>query len=339
MAINVNNQQKLISVITPCYNEAGNIRPYCDEVSEVMNEYRDYRYEIIVVDDGSADDSNEILHGLTMDNTGVRGVYLVRNFGQQAALLAGIRDAKADAVITMDIDGQHPADTIGRLIGKWENGAQVVYAVAANRTQGRLKKGMSRAYYRLLTFLDARDAGVPVNDFRLMDRRVADMILTLPAQNLYLRGILASSFPVCNSRYTGIIEYKMRDRRSGQTKFSWRKMLTLAISGITSGSTRPLWLAVCFSGVTIGIALLLSAQALYVYFVGQSTVPGWTSLTIVILFFSSVQFLILGIIGEYVGKVYQVVQGTPVFVDCDFGNQKHNLKHKPQISNTVLIKN
>ena len=298
-----------VSVITPCYNEEGNVRAFVARIDAVMKELKQ-PYELIIVDDGSSDGSVLEITEQMRHCTSLRCLSLSRNFGQQAALLAGIHHASGEVLITLDLDLQQPPEVIPALLEKWWEGAKIVHAIPVyKRSATWFKKLTSKLFYRFLQFLGGPRVVYKSNDFRLFDRKVADIICRLPEKNLYLRGLFSwLGFDQAK------VEYIHRRRHSGDTKFSLAKMIALALRGTTSQSIRPLRIGLVIGFSSILGALALIVYALYVHLMLHQTVSGWTSVMVALLFFSSIQFMLLGIVGEYVGQVFREVKGRPVYV-------------------------
>ncbi len=296
-----------ISVVAPCYNEEKNILPFLNRLDAIMLE-TGFSYEVIIVDDGSTDHSQEVLWQ-NVEEFPLEVISLARNFGQQAALLAGIHNAKGRAIVTIDLDLQQPPELIPQLIALWRQGAMIVHAIPTyHRSATWHKKLTSKLYYRVLKVLGS-DVVYKANDFRIFDRKVGNIVKELPEKNLYLRGLFS---------WMGFkqdtLEYLHRPRIKGDTKYSYLKMFNLALRGLASQSITPLRIGLFIGVLSIGLALALIAWALVVHFLFKQTVAGWTSLVIVLLFFSSINFLLLGIIGEYVGQLFIEVKGRPQYL-------------------------
>ena len=297
-----------ISVVVPLFNEQDAVLPFIHLLISTLCSCSK-RWEIILVDDGSTDGTYQSIQNLsTKDPAHIRGLLLSRNFGKEAALLAGMAEAHGACVAVMDGDGQHPPWLIPAMLRLWRLGkAQIVSAVKV-WDSSRRPSWARRCFYRTmrrLTHIDVTND----SDFKLLDRKAVDAILSLPEKRRFFRGLSAwigfEQRSVC---------YKVRDRIAGDTKWCWASLLTLSLTAITSFTSAPLtW--VFYAGSTgVFVAGLLTIQAFYSWIIGAA-VSGWTSLTIVVLFFASVQLIALGVIGLYLGRIYEESkQRQPYFV-------------------------
>lgn len=315
----------LISIIAPCYNESGNIDQFMRAVAEL--ELQPYQCEVNLVNDRSRDGSGMILEVLKSDYPDLQVIHFSRNFGQQQALMAGIRAARGEVMVTIDLDLQQPPDHIPAMIKMYQKGFDVVHAIPEYQSDSAsgLKKLTSKLYYNLIRRLVSSSGVVyKSNDFRLISHRVAAVLRGMPERNLYLRGIIADLCPVMtystqDLRNPGLwvattTSYQHRPRVGGETKYTWIKMIRLALDGMTATSISPLRYGIVLGLLSIVAAFCLSIWALYVHLVAGDTVPGWTSLMIVLLFFSSIQFLLIGLLGEYIGKIFLQVRGRPGYI-------------------------
>lgn len=302
-------QATLISVVVPCYNESGNIHLLYSQLLETFHAL-EYGWELIFVDDGSTDCTSDIIRELHLQDPRVKLITLSRNFGHQIALTAGMEHAQGDAVITMDADLQHPPSLIADLINHWEQGFDVVYTIRESTDDSTmLKKCLSWSFYRIINCFTDTKIIPNVADFRLLDRKVVECLNRMREQHRFLRGMTSW----VGFRQTAV-HFRAPKRHSGAAKYTFRKMVRFALNGITAFSSLPLRLATilgflaALSGVPYGI------WALYAKLVRQDTVPGWSSLIIAILFLGGVQLICLGILGEYVGRIYDEVKGRPVYL-------------------------
>jgi dolichol-phosphate mannosyltransferase len=299
--------------VVPAWNEAPNLPEFCTRVGRVLEQERDLRYELIIVDDGSTDTTLDVLRRLRAGDKRIRFFSLSRNFGHQAALTAGLDRARGDAIIFMDADLQHPPEVIPELIRRWRAGAQVVNTV--RRTDERLpffKRWGTAAFYWLINLLSDTRIEVNAADFRLLDRRPADTLRQLQERARFLRGLVSWM----GFRQT-TVEFRPDQRFAGQTKYSFRKMLRLAMDGIFSFSTVPLRFVSWLGAIACVAALLETADALYVKLFTGAAVQGWTSTLIVVLFLGGSQMLAMGIFGAYLGNVYAEARQRPVYVIND----------------------
>jgi len=297
-----------ISCVMPAFNEAANLPPVLAEATQQLAALTD-RWELIVVDDGSHDATPAaMLPWLT--RPGVRYVRLSRNFGKEAALTAGIDRAEGDVVLLMDADGQHPPTLLPRMLEAWQRGADMVCAARTSRADENWRKRIgTRLFYRLVNANPSVQIPVDAGDFRLMDRRVVDALKSLPERNRFMKGLYAWV-----GFRTEIIDYLPAERLSGQSSFSMKSLTRLAFTGITAFTNVPLRL---WSGVGALIALGAIGFGLWIvieHFIEGHDVPGWATLVTSLMFFSGVQLLSIGILGEYVGRIFDEVKQRPVYI-------------------------
>ena len=313
---------KLVSIVVPVYNEEDNIAHFTESVEKVMDALP-YAYEILFIDDGSRDRSREILRELGASDPHVQSIFLARNCGHQIALTCGIDHADGDAVITMDGDMQHPPALIPTLLAKWEEGFDVVQTIReTTEGVGFLKRATSYWYYKALNKISRVHIQEGGSDFRLMDRRALAALAEYPEVNLFLRGIV----PMIGLTHD-VVYYTRRQRLAGESKYPWRRMASFAWEGVTSLSARPIRLisqmGMCISFIS-GLMLIWSVIR---HFIGE-TIVGWTSLVVSLWFLGGLILLSIGVIGEYVGKIYLEVKRRPRYLVQDFidGNaeQKNN---------------
>lgn len=303
-----NTSDPFISVVIPAYNEEGNVEAVASEVTNRLSAFS--KCEIIFVNDGSTDATMEKLRALHSKDSRIHFISFSRNFGHQSALLAGIHHAGGDCIITMDADLQHPPQLIPELINKWKEGFDIVTTIRddSKNTSG-YKRLTSKIFYRLMNRLSNITLEEGAADFRLVDRAVAEVIRSSREHNLFLRGYIAwLGFRQCN------IPYAPNLRLAGETKYSFGKMLMLALNGITSFSVKPLRVAMVLGALISGFAFLYAIYAIYVYLETNEAVPGWTSVLVSILFIGGLQLLILGILGEYLGRTLMQAKMRPDFV-------------------------
>lgn len=301
-------EAKKVSIVVPSYNEGGNVRVLYSAVAAVFASLP-YRWELIFVDDGSTDDTLAELKALADEHKNLFWVELARNFGHQSALRAGLSLATGDAVVSMDGDMQHPPLFLPRLLEKWDEGYEVVYTLRAqDKKLSAFKRGSSKAFYRVLNLLSDVKVEPGAADFRLLDRRVVDVLNALGEADPFLRGLVKW----VGFRQIGL-EYMPEERFSGQSKYNFKKMMNLALRGITSFSERPLRLALWVGGVFTVLALLYLPYVVWSVVTGHA-MAGWASLLMTVVFFGGVQLLILGIIGLYIGKIFVQSKGRPEFI-------------------------
>lgn len=296
-----------ISIVVPCFNEAKNI-PLM--VVELQNSLSNYHYEILLVDDGSTDNSKNIYESLAETYSEIKFIRFARNFGHQAALLAGINEAKGDAIITIDADLQQPPSLIPQLIEKWQQGFNIVEALPIYTDSiGTFKKYSSYLYYWLLNKLSEYPVTKSANDYRLIDRKVVEVIKQLRENDLYLRGIYAwMGFK------KAFVKYNHLKRINGETHYPLLKMIKLGINGVTALSIKPLRLALIMGIIVSFFAFIVMGWAMYLQFFTHKTLHGWTSTIISTVFLAGVQLIVLGIIGEYLGKMFMENKRRPNYI-------------------------
>jgi len=310
------------SFVLPVFNEEETLAETYQRVARIRERLQG-ESEIVLVDDGSRDRSLEIMRDLHRRDSLVRYISLARNFGHQVAVTAGLRFAQGDAVIVMDADLQDPPELIPKMIEKWRQGYQVVYARRTlRRREGLVKRALAYCFYRILRLLTDVDIPPDTGDFCLMDRRVVDILNTLPERGRYLRGLRAW----VGFRQTDV-PFERDPRFAGEVKYTFRKSLRLAIDGIISFSRVPLRVASYIGLVVAGFALLMILLVVYWrVFKRPAPLIGFTAITAAIFFLGAVQLLCLGILGEYLGRVYDEVKGRPIYTLKEVGGVDRNGK-------------
>lgn len=299
-----------LSVVAPCYNEEAGIAEFVRRVKAVCNAVG-CRYEIVLVNDGSRDGTLNAALALTYFDPAIRVVNLLRNFGHQAAATAGLDMATGDVVVLIDADLQDPPEIIPQMIAKWEQGADVVYA------QRRTRRGESAAklftaglFYRLLKRMTKTDIPRDTGDFRLMDRRIVDVLRQMRERHRFIRGMVSwvggTQVPVA---------YDRSPRFAGETKYPYRKMISFALDAFTSFSVVPLRMVTYLALGIILVAMLASGTVFVVKLVNPDYfIPGFPAMMLTIIFFGGVQLLALGVIGEYIGRMYESVKSRPIYI-------------------------
>ena len=310
---------KTISILVPCYNEAQSLEMLYEEIVRVISTLDDYRWEVLFVNDGSRDNTMEVIKGLREKDGRISYVDLSRNFGKENAMLAGFDYAKGDAVVIMDADLQHPPAVIPEMIKKWEEGYDDVYAQRKSRgKESWLRKRLTKSYYRLLQGSSRVDVLPNVGDFRLLDRKCVDALCQMRESGRYTKGMY------CFIGFKKIgVEFETQDRVSGESSMSYKKLMNLALEGITSYTTAPLRWAT-FIGLIVSIfAFAYMVFVLIKAFLYGDPVAGYPTLLTVILFIGGVQLLTIGIIGEYLAKVFVEVKNRPVYIIKEYdGGEK-----------------
>jgi dolichol-phosphate mannosyltransferase len=299
-----------LSVVAPCYNEEGNLHELYRRICEVMDKTGD-SWELVLINDGSVDRTPEIMAELHAKNPHVHYIDFARNFGHQIAVTAGMDYAQGEAVILIDADLQDPPELIWSMIEKWREGYKVVYAVRAERKgETWFKIWTAKIFYRLIYNITDIQIPLDTGDFRLMDRKVVDAMKHMPERHRFIRGMTSW----VGFRQTGV-EYIREERFAGETNYPFRRMLRFAITAITGFSHVPLQIATYLG---FGIAILSVLGTLIVVlarFVGGEGILGGQATTLVsVLFLGSVQLISLGIIGEYLGRIYDEVKGRPMYI-------------------------
>jgi dolichol-phosphate mannosyltransferase len=312
--------QNKVSIIVPVYNESTNVLPVTEALHRAMSK-TGYKYEIIFIDDGSLDNTEEIVHNLSIQDNSVFYISFSRNFGHQNALKAGIDLAKGDCIISLDGDMQHPPDMLPLMLEKWKQGYDIVYTRRqADKKHTRFKRTTSNLFYRFMKYLSGLDMEHGEADFRLLSRRVADVLLTLNEQDIFIRGVIKwMGFRRC------AIDYIQGERFSGTSKYTVKKMTNLAIQGITSFSVKPLYISIILG---VGFSVLSLAYIPYVIWCVYSgrAITGWASTIIIIMFFGGMQMIVLGIIGIYIGKIFIQSKQRPGYIikDTNLNTFKEN---------------
>lgn len=299
-----------LDIVVPCFNEEAVIEQTHRRLAQMARGITGVGTTVIYVDDGSRDGTLAKLRALAAADPHVRIVALSRNFGHQYALTAGLDASTGDAVAVIDADLQDPPEVITEMVARWRAGADVVYGVRATR-QGEtaFKRGTAHLFYRLLQTLGNADIPADVGDFRLLDRRVVDTLRDMPERDRFLRGLVVWA----GFRHEGV-SYERLPRAAGQTKFPFARMFSFALDGIFSFSTVPLRLA-SYLGLFVSVLSMTGiVYALYIKLFTVGVVPGWAAQWIGTLFLGGVQLLSLGVIGEYVGRIYGEVKRRPLYV-------------------------
>lgn len=320
---------KHISIVVPVFNEQENIKMFYQEVCTYM-EPLDYSFELIFVDDGSTDGTILILEELSKRDTRVQALLMARNFGHQVALTCGLDYAKGNAVITMDGDMQHPPEMLPLLLGKWEEGFQVVQTIRVD-TQGvsLFKKCTSGMFYRLINAMSDIHIVEGGSDFRLLDEKVVQTFRCFKEKARFIRGIIGAM------GYRQVqVEFVAPPRYAGKSKFSLRKMLAFALDGITAYSKLPLRFAF-YLGLLFGLlSFVLTLDVVYTKLFTSDAIPGWATIAASVLLLGGLQLVGLGIIGEYVGRIFEEVKQRPLYWVRD--ELRSNAQVKPKQKYTVV---
>jgi dolichol-phosphate mannosyltransferase len=298
-----------LSVVVPCFNEESVLSVTHERLRTALDAIG-MPWEILYVDDGSRDRTREILLSLASHDDRVKVISLSRNFGHQIAVTAGLNHAAGSAVVLIDADLQDPPEVIGRMVEKWREGYDVAYGLRTERAgESRFKRWTAQVFYRLINRLSDVSIPLDVGDFRLLSRRAVDAFNAMPECDRFVRGMVA---------WVGFrqvaVPYSRDKRHSGESKYPLRKMIRFALDGIVSFSDAPARFATTVGFVSLAIATLVSLQVLIAYFFARDTVPGWTSTFLAITFLGGVQSLCIGILGEYIARIYREVKRRPLYV-------------------------
>lgn len=304
------SRHAMVSVIVPCFNEEEVICSTYHRLLGVLESLRETDFEVVFVDDGSRDKTLTNLRALQAADPRLKVIAFSRNFGHQIAVTAGLEHAIGDAVVLIDADLQDPPEVIDEMVARWRRGVDVAYGVRSERAgETAFKIWTAKRFYRALNRIS--DVAIPLDtgDFRLMDRKVVDVILSMPERDRFIRGMVAwvgfSQEPVLYSRAA---------RHAGTTKYPLKKMVRFAVDGLLSFSTVPLRLAIWAGLATAGFSMLGVIYALLLRILTNVWVPGWTLLFIACASVGSVQLLFLGVLGEYVGRIYGEVKRRPLYI-------------------------
>lgn len=300
----------LLSLVVPCYNEEEVIGETVRRLKAFCADVGDLDVELIFVDDGSRDRTRAMLREFAAEDERIRIVGFARNFGHQTAVSAGVDAARGDAVVLIDADLQDPPEVVHQMVARWREGYDVVYGTRTDRPgESAFKLATARAFYRLLNRLSDIPIPLDTGDFRLMSRPVVDTLRAMPERDRFLRGMVS---------WVGFrqvaLPYRRAERFAGTSKYPLRKMLRFAVDGILSFSTRPLQLSIGLGMVAAVTAMVGILYALTLRIFTSIWVEGWTALMIAVLFLGGVQLICVGILGEYVGRIYNEVKRRPLYV-------------------------
>lgn len=304
--------RKLISIVAPAFREEVVLPSFYEELAGVFRTLSNlYDWEIIFVDDGSTDRTLDVLKELRSKDRHVKWLSLSRNFGHQAALTAGLEHAKGDAVITMDSDLQHPVVILKEFLEKWEEGFEIVCGVRKRDfNQDVFKRFTSVVFYRLINLMSKVSIRVDAPDFRLMSRKALNAFLRFGEGQRFLRGMVSwMGFRTCE------VEFRTDSRRAGATKYSLRRMVSFALEGLTSFSSIPLRISALVGVLICFSSFLYACRIFYIWLVRPETLQkGWASLLISIHFLCGMILIFMGIVGEYIGRIYQEVKKRPIYL-------------------------
>ena len=296
------------SIVIPIYNEEENLPELYNRLTDVMTSLQE-PYEVIFVDDGSKDNSLNIMREMHQRDKRIKTISLSRNFGHQIAISAGIEYARGKAVIVMDGDLQDPPEVLPPFIQKWKEGWDAVYAIRRKRKENLLKRAAYAIFYRLLKKISSIDIPLDSGDFSIMDRKIVDILKSMPERTRFVRGIRTW----VGFKQVGL-EYERDKRFAGKPKYNFKKLVKLALDGLISFSYVPLKLAVSFGFVISGVSFLGAIATLFQRLFTDTTVPGYATTVISILFLGGIQLITIGILGEYIGRIYDEVKQRPLYI-------------------------
>lgn len=301
--------QKLISVVVPMYFEEEVAQECYNRLKSVMLQ-NDINYEFVFVNDGSTDRTMEILSEIAANDYRTKIVNFARNFGHQVAVTAGIAAAKGDAIVIIDADLQDPPEVIPELIAKWEEGYEVVYAKRKQRKGETWFKLLTAKYfYKFLNYMSDIDIPKDTGDFRIIDRKIADVFNQMTERNRFIRGMM--SWVGFRQTY---VEYERDERFAGETKYPLKKMIKFASDGIIAFSTKPLRIVMTLGLLSVLISIIVLLYTITVKIIGNGTQTGWASIMVAITFFSGIQLLGLGIVGQYIARIYDESKNRPIYI-------------------------
>lgn len=314
------------SIVAPIFNENENLPELYRRVKNVMDSTGE-SWELVLVDDGSTDGSTEVIHALAKEDPHVRPVIFARNFGHQIAITAGWDYARGDAVVIIDADLQDPPEVILEMAKKWQDGYEVVYAVRAEREgESWFKLWTASLFYRIIYRITDVKIPVDTGDFRLMDRKVVNVLKQMRERHRFPRGMSAW----VGFRQIGV-EYKRAARLAGETKYPFKKMVRLALNAITGFSYFPLQVATYFGFVIAAIAAIAIPVVIYMRVTGSQAFFGQATTLIAVLFLGGVQLICVGILGEYIGRLYDEAKGRPLYVVREAPEQEEPVLSAPKL--------
>ena len=300
----------LISVIVPAYNEASVLEAFHQRAAAVFDRLDGFRWELVFINDGSRDATQSVIDGLCARDQRVGSVQLSRNFGKEIAMTAGLDHARGDAVVVIDADLQDPPELMEEFLHHWQGGFDVVYATRTEREgETWAKKSSANLFYRLMSRLSHVEIPRDTGDYRLMSRRAVDALLRLREQHRFMKGLFAwIGFP------SRSVEYRREPRAAGSTKFNYWKLWNFAVEGITSFSTAPLKMATYFGFVVALVAFAAGVWIIAKTLIWGDAVRGYPSLMVTMLFLGGVQLFFIGILGEYLGRIFVETKGRPLYL-------------------------
>lgn len=299
----------ILSVVLPCFNERENLETLHQRLAPLLERVTGGSFEVIFVDDGSTDGSSELLDDLNLQDARFKTIHFSRNFGHQAALSAGLDASAGAGVVLMDCDLQDPPEVIESFFDRWRDGCEVVYGVRRKRKEGILKRAGYAVFYRSMRMVAQIEVPLDAGDFCLMDRKVVEALKRLPESHRFLRGLRSW----VGFRQAGV-EYERQGRHAGEPKYTLGKLIRLAVSGYVGFSTVPLRIASWLGLVVAAVGFVIALWAVGTKILDIPSPRGWASTIAVMLFLGGIQLLVLGVIGEYLGRIYDEARGRPSYV-------------------------
>ena len=300
---------KLVSIMVPMYNEEAVFSSLFERLHSVLSQLT-MDYEIVCIDDGSKDNTRALLDAKVASDPKVKAVFFSRNFGKEAAMTAGLDYVRGDAVIPIDSDLQDPPELILEMVAKWQEGFDVVFAKRVSRqTDTFVKRNTAGMFYKFFNSLSEMPIPENVGDYRLMSRRVVEAIKKLPEKDRFMKGLFC--WPGFKNT---TVEFERQEREVGDTKFNYWKLWNFALNGITSFSSLPIRMGVYLGLIVSALAFVYGAIVVFKTLVTGIDVPGYASLLVVVLFIGGVQMFFLGLLGEYIGRIYKEVKGRPIYI-------------------------
>lgn len=313
---------KLISIIVPCYNEQETVERFYEEIIKVTNEINGYEFEFVYVNDGSKDQTVPLIKASREKDERVCLIDFSRNFGKEAAMLAGMEYARGEAVVIMDVDLQDPPELLPKMVKLYEDGYENIYTRRRNRDgEPPIRSFFANMFYKVINRMSDVEIIDGARDYRLLSRRAVDDLISLKESNRFSKGLFqwVGYQSIC-------LEFDHVERVAGETKWSFMKLVNYAIEGITAFSNAPLRFAT-YTGVLV--AVVAFAYLLYIFFntaINGNPTAGWSSMVCIMLFLGGVQLIFLGVIGEYIGRIYNEVKGRPNYIVKDYFGEKKELE-------------
>jgi glycosyltransferase involved in cell wall biosynthesis len=304
------DKRHLLSIIVSMYNEEESLDTFFAEIKKVMKKLSSYDYEIVCVDDGSTDKTYEMLEALAKEDDAIKVIKFSRNFGKEYGMMAGLRFCKGDAAIPMDVDLQDPPKLIVDFVKKWEEGYDMVYGIRNDRTSDTFAKRITaKLFYKTYNLMTRSPIPYNAGDYRLIDRKVIDAILSLKERNIFMKGVFGwTGFKSCG------VKYVRQKRCAGTSKWNYWKLWNFALDGITASTTFPLRVWSYLGTILSGVGMLYALYIIIKTIIYGIDVPGYASLLVFILLLGGIQMIILGILGEYIGRIFIEVKNRPLYI-------------------------